>query len=104
MECQNDTTGLGANGAPACERWSRAQAAADHGVADRVLISTDKAVRQTNVMGTSMRVAEMLLKSLTAQGCATRYVMTISEATQPIIQAGAMAREDKVLFAISQCD
>jgi FlaA1/EpsC-like NDP-sugar epimerase len=115
-----------------------AQLAAVHGVSDFVLISTDKAVRPTNVMGTSKRLAEMVLQAQAAvlqgqvQGQGgktrfsmvrfgnvlgssgsvvplfrkqikdggpitltderiTRYFMTIPEAAQLVIQAGAMA-------------
>lgn len=110
-----------------------AQLAAVHGVSDFVLISTDKAVRPTNVMGTSKRLAEMVLQAQAAvmqgQGKThfsmvrfgnvlgssgsvvplfrkqikdggpitltderiTRYFMTIPEAAQLVIQAGAMA-------------
>jgi len=114
-----------------------AQAAAENGVTDFVLISTDKAVRPTNVMGASKRLAEMALQALAANqaGAAgtsgtkfsmvrfgnvlgssgsvvpkfrkqirdggpitlthpevTRYFMTIPEAAQLVIQAGAMAK------------
>jgi len=65
-------------------------------VADFVLISTDKAVRPTNVMGASKRLAEMLLQALAAQGSAARYFMTIPEAAQLVIQAGAMAKGGEV--------
>jgi FlaA1/EpsC-like NDP-sugar epimerase len=108
--------------------------AAAHGVSDFVLISTDKAVRPTNVMGTSKRLAEMVLQAqaavmakaggktrfsmvrfgnvLGSSGSVvplfrkqikdggpitltddriTRYFMTIPEAAQLVIQAGAMA-------------
>lgn len=52
-----------------------AQVAARHNVADFVLISTDKAVRPTNIMGASKRMAEMALQALANESLKTRFSM-----------------------------
>ncbi len=52
-----------------------AEAAIDAGVADFILISTDKAVRTRNVMGASKRLAEMVLQALQEQTDRTCFSM-----------------------------
>ena len=113
--------------------WVTARVAAEQGVRNFVLVSTDKAVRPTNIMGASKRLAEMVLQALAQDNAIhapqttfsmvrfgnvlgssgsvvplfrkqikdggpitlthkdiTRYFMTIPEAAQLVIQAGAM--------------
>jgi FlaA1/EpsC-like NDP-sugar epimerase len=52
-----------------------AQAAMDAGVREFILISTDKAVRTTSVMGASKRLAEMVLQALQELSDSTRFSM-----------------------------
>jgi FlaA1/EpsC-like NDP-sugar epimerase len=113
-----------------------AEAAKDAGVERFVLVSSDKAVRPTNVMGASKRLAELILQALAEpRGAGTiftmvrfgnvldssgsvvrrfrnqiqaggpvtvthpeiiRYFMSIPEAAQLVIQAGAMASGGEV--------
>jgi FlaA1/EpsC-like NDP-sugar epimerase len=51
-----------------------ATAAAEAGAERFVLVSTDKAVNPTSVMGASKRAAEMVLAHLATQGLATRFI------------------------------
>ena len=52
-----------------------AEAASAVGVETFVLVSSDKAVRPTNVMGATKRLAELILQGLAGEGSATRFCM-----------------------------
>jgi FlaA1/EpsC-like NDP-sugar epimerase len=55
--------------------WYAAEAAVECGVETFVLISTDKAVNPTNVMGTTKRFAEIVLQGLQSRGTSTKLCM-----------------------------
>jgi len=55
--------------------WYCAEAAIKAGVESFVLISTDKAVRPTNIMGASKRMAELVLQGLSKRQNKTRFTM-----------------------------
>ncbi len=53
--------------------WNVARAAIDYGVEDFVMISSDKAVRPTSMMGATKRVSELVISALQKQS-GTRFV------------------------------
>jgi FlaA1/EpsC-like NDP-sugar epimerase len=55
--------------------WYAAEAAIEAKVETFVLISTDKAVNPTNVMGTTKRLAEIVLQGLQQRGTSTKLCM-----------------------------
>lgn len=52
-----------------------AELAVEFEVKDFVLVSTDKAVRPTNIMGATKRLAELILQGLSAENTGTRFSM-----------------------------
>jgi FlaA1/EpsC-like NDP-sugar epimerase len=55
--------------------WNTAEAAMEAGVETFVLVSTDKAVNPTNVMGATKRVAEIILQGMHQRSVRTRFCM-----------------------------
>ena len=55
--------------------YNLAQVAVDNSVKSFVMISTDKAVRPTNIMGATKRFAEIIIQSINASSSTTRFSM-----------------------------
>ncbi len=68
----NISAGVGNN---SLATWTFAEASIAAGVDTFVLVSTDKAVRPTNVMGASKRLAELILQALQRRQDKTRFCM-----------------------------
>ena len=55
--------------------YNLANSAVKHGVHSFVMISTDKAVRPTNIMGATKRFAEIIIQSINSEGSDTKFSM-----------------------------
>jgi FlaA1/EpsC-like NDP-sugar epimerase len=55
--------------------YNLAKVAVKHNVGSFVMISTDKAVRPTNIMGATKRFAEIIIQSINASSSTTRFSM-----------------------------
>lgn len=116
--------------------WLTAELSARYGVKRMILVSTDKAVNPTSIMGATKRVGELIVSSLAQRSETTfaivrfgnvmgsrgsfipmlkeqikrggpvrithpdmtRYFMTIREAVQLIVQAGALGQKGEVFI------
>ncbi len=54
--------------------WNVAECAAECGAEKMILISTDKAVNPTNVMGASKRICEMIIQMMARRNTGTKFV------------------------------